>query len=287
MPLHLVAPSPPLTRTTLTTIMAPPVGLMKLWDHLAFSTNGMQDTAATMIGCWLQPELQRTKLRQAQCQELLLGELLSIAAFTPMLLLSNVLLLPLMVAPLKFLLVGRVTEAKLASSSAFMQWRFFTWVVLQRSFHVRIATMMLQGTEAFNAFLRLIGYKIGRQAWLGNHNMSLVTPELVTVGATASLGSDCHFLNATPLGTGTITIGAGADMGHQTTLFPGTVLAPGSVLGAKSNLFHGETLPAGAIRLVSEQSGLLRLSVGLRGCCLFLNLLLLVSTYALKPLAAS
>ena len=81
--------------------------------------------------------------------------------------------------------------------------------------------------------------------------MSLVTPELCSIGATASMGSDCHFYNATPGdGPGRITIADGADMGHQTTLFPGATVGPSAVLGAKSNLFAREALPAGAIRLV-------------------------------------
>jgi hypothetical protein len=92
--------------------------------------------------------------------------------------------------------------------------------------------------------------QVGRQAWVGNHNISLVTPDMVTIGATVSMGSDSHFYNATPTASGHITFCDGCDVGHQTTLFPGAVMQPGSVLGAKSNVMEGETLPAGAIRLV-------------------------------------
>lgn len=93
--------------------------------------------------------------------------------------------------------------------------------------------------------------QVGRQAWVGNHNISLVTPDMLTIGSTVSMGSDSHFYNATPTATGHITFADGVDVGHQTTLFPGAVLQPGAVLGAKSNVMEGEVLPAGAIRLVS------------------------------------
>jgi carbonic anhydrase/acetyltransferase-like protein (isoleucine patch superfamily) len=93
--------------------------------------------------------------------------------------------------------------------------------------------------------------QIGRQCWLSNHNMSLVTPDLVSFGDAVSMGSDCHFYNATPTAAGRITFSDGVDVGHQATLFPGCVLKPGCVLGAKSNVMEAEVLPAGAIRLVS------------------------------------
>lgn len=80
--------------------------------------------------------------------------------------------------------------------------------------------------------------------------MSMVTPDMVTFGDTVSMGSDSHFYNATPTAAGPITFCDGVDVGHQATLFPGAVLQPGSVLGAKSNVMEGEVLPAGAIRLV-------------------------------------
>lgn len=138
------------------------VGVMMLWDHLTFSTTSMQDTAAGMIACWLTPEMQRSKAQQELCQEMAYGELISIAAFAPMLLLSNLLMLPLVVAPLKWLMLGRMTGDKLASSSSLRQWTIHTFVIMQRSPHVRLATMMVQGTEAFNVFLRMIGYKVSQ-----------------------------------------------------------------------------------------------------------------------------
>lgn len=107
--------------------------------------------------------------------------------------------------------------------------------------------------------------QIGRQCWLGNHNMSLVTPDMVTIGDTVSMGSDSHFYNATPTASGPITFSDGVDVGHQVTLFPCAVLKPGSVLGAKSNVMEGEVLPAGAIRLVSWLTRLAQLLAGWQG----------------------
>lgn len=65
------------------------------------------------------------------------------------------------------------------------------------------------------------------------------------------MGSDVHFYNVTDADEGGIVIGDAVDVGHQATIYPRAVLQPGAVLGAKSNVLAGETLQAGAIRLVS------------------------------------
>lgn len=137
------------------------VGVMLLWDHLSHSTHSVGDTAYSMLSCWAVPEQNRTHAQQGECSELLVGELLSIAAFGPMLLLSNLVLLFLFVVPLKWVMLGRVTADKLTNTSTFRQWTIHMFVILQRSPHVRFATMMIQGTEVFNVLLRMIGYKVG------------------------------------------------------------------------------------------------------------------------------
>lgn len=150
----------------------PAVGVMLLWDHLSRSTHSVGDTASGMLTCWSVPEQQRTPIQRDQCTEILVGELVSVAAFGPMLLLSNLLLLFVFVAPLKWIMLGKMTTSKLQSSSAVRQWVIHTFVMLQRSMHVRFATMMIQGTELFNVFLRMVGYKVRRAhplklCWVG------------------------------------------------------------------------------------------------------------------------
>jgi hypothetical protein len=113
-----------------------------------------------MIACWLVPELQRTKQQQTECTELLVGEIVSVATFGPICMFSNLILLFLFVVPLKWLWLGKMTGQKLQSRSAFRQWMIHTFVIIQRSPHVRMATVMIQGTELFNVFLRMIGYKV-------------------------------------------------------------------------------------------------------------------------------
>lgn len=140
---------------------------MLLWDHLAYSTQSIGDTAYGMISCWVIPELQRTPAQQAQCTEILYGELVSVAAFSPMLLVSNLVLLFVFVVPLKWAMIGKMTAEKLQSKSVIRQWSIHTFVILQRSMYVRFATMMIQGTELFNIFLRMVGYKVRALAAAG------------------------------------------------------------------------------------------------------------------------
>jgi hypothetical protein len=141
-----------------------------------------------MLSCWLVPELERTRRQQQQCTEIMYGELVSIAAFGPMLLLSNLLLLFVFVVPLKWLVLGKVTEAKLTSRSAFRQWSIHAFVVVQRSPHVRLATTMIQGTELFNVFLRMIGYKVD---WLYDSNAPSWCPCLVQDSVLSASAAVC------------------------------------------------------------------------------------------------
>jgi hypothetical protein len=161
---------------------------MLLWDKLAVSTQSIGDTAWGMLSCWLVPELERTRRQQQQCTEIMYGELVSIAAFGPMLLLSNLLLLFVFVVPLKWLVLGKVTEAKLTSRSAFRQWSIHAFVVVQRSPHVRLATTMIQGTELFNVFLRMIGYKVD---WLYDSNAPSWCPCLVQDSVLSASAAVC------------------------------------------------------------------------------------------------
>lgn len=97
--------------------------------------------------------------------------------------------------------------------------------------------------------------QVGRQAWISNHNVPFVTPELISFGVASSVAGDVHFY--TDGGEGTdgpapVVLEAGGDIGHQATLFPGARVCIGSVLGAKSNLLACEELPPGAVQLVSS-----------------------------------
>lgn len=128
------------------------------WDALVVSSD--DPSPAVMLSCWQTPAMRRSVLLQGQCHEAMHGELLSLALFPIALLLSNLVLVPLLLVPMKWLLMGRVSAAKLASTHPLRVWATHVWVLLQRSWNVRMVTHMLQGTGVYNSLLRALGYKV-------------------------------------------------------------------------------------------------------------------------------
>ncbi|KZM74315.1 peptide synthetase [Nocardia terpenica] len=107
---------------------------------------------------------------------------------------------------------------------------------------------VLAGSPLGNAYLRLLGARIGRGAHVGTAAVSL--PALIDIGPGAALG---YRVTVWPwrvedgwVIVAPITIGADAFVGAHAVLNPGSRLESGAALGQQSALGAGATVPSGA-----------------------------------------
>jgi non-ribosomal peptide synthetase-like protein len=106
---------------------------------------------------------------------------------------------------------------------------------------------VLSGSPLMALYLRVIGAKVGARTTIATSSISL--PALVHIGVDASIGYGAA-LRPWRVGDGwveiaPITVGAGAFVGANTVLEPGSTVEAGGALGEQSVLGQGETVPAG------------------------------------------
>jgi non-ribosomal peptide synthetase-like protein len=105
----------------------------------------------------------------------------------------------------------------------------------------------LNGTPLLNIYLRLLGARVGRNAFIGTDNFSAF--DLLAIGDGASVGHDasaagCHVENG-ELIVGTVTIGRGCYVGTRAMIRENARLEDGAALEDLSMLPAGGRIPAG------------------------------------------
>jgi non-ribosomal peptide synthetase-like protein len=106
---------------------------------------------------------------------------------------------------------------------------------------------VLSGSPLMALYLRVLGAKVGARTTIQSSSISL--PSMVHIGADASIGYGAA-LRPWRVGDGwvevaPITVGAGAFVGANTVLEPGSTVEPGAALGEQSVLGQGESVPTG------------------------------------------
>lgn len=173
------------------------------------------------------------------------------------------LLLALASAPVAELLLGLaaallVAAAKWALVGCYRPrvdalWTHFVWrselaTGLYEAVAVPQLLKNLLGTPFIAPYLRLLGAKVGRRAYIGTTNLTEF--DLVEIGDEAMLGHDCtvqtHLFEDRVMKMDTLTIGARCAVGAHAVALYGTIMGAGSELGALSLLMKGESFAAGS-----------------------------------------
>ncbi|GIF23947.1 non-ribosomal peptide synthetase-like protein [Actinoplanes tereljensis] len=144
----------------------------------------------------------------------------------------------------KWLLVGRfrVTEHALWTSFVWRNELADTFVeVLAAPWLFRFAT----GTPLLNVWLRTLGAKIGRGAWL--ETFWLPEYDLVRLGAGATVNRGCvvqtHLFHDRIMAMDEVTLGAGATLGPHGIVLPGASIGARTTVGPGSLVTRGDAVP--------------------------------------------
>ncbi|WP_236795445.1 Pls/PosA family non-ribosomal peptide synthetase [Amycolatopsis sp. GM8] len=145
---------------------------------------------------------------------------------------------------LKWMLVGRWKPGE------FPLWglRYYRFWLVKTAITMN-PVVLLAGTPVYVWYLRLLGARIGRGATVLSRIMPIVT-DLVSIGDGALVRRDVTFpgYRAEPgkLRLGTVSIGEKAFVGEMTVLDIETVIGAGAQLGHSSSLTAGQSIPDGA-----------------------------------------
>jgi acetyltransferase-like isoleucine patch superfamily enzyme len=102
-----------------------------------------------------------------------------------------------LIIPLKWALVGRLTPAKLQDPSPFMRLRLHFMECCLNHPYVRMGAFLWSGTEVYNVWLRGLGMKVGRQAWIGE-DLHFSAPDMVEIGDHVSITRCVRGVRAVP-----------------------------------------------------------------------------------------
>lgn len=144
----------------------------------------------------------------------------------------------------KWLLVGRFRATERALWTSFV-WRnelADTFVeVLAAPWLFRFAT----GTPLLNVWLRTLGAKIGRGAWL--ETFWLPEYDLVRLGAGATVNRGCvvqtHLFHDRIMSMDEVSLGAGATLGPHGIVLPGASIGARTTVGPGSLVTRGDAVP--------------------------------------------
>lgn len=146
----------------------------------------------------------------------------------------------------KWACVGRITAGD------HVLWSRFVWLnELQDQFVESVAapwfTNHVAGTAAMNVFLRALGARIGRGAWIDSY--WLPEADLCTVSAGATVGPGCvvqtHLFQDRVMSLGKVVLEESATLGPQSVILPEARIGAGTVIGPASLIMRGDQVPAG------------------------------------------
>ncbi|HUS97774.1 MAG TPA: amino acid adenylation domain-containing protein, partial [Hyphomicrobiaceae bacterium] len=145
---------------------------------------------------------------------------------------------------MKWLLVGRWRAEK------FPIWglRYFRfWLV--RELISSNPLVLFRGTPLFNAYLRMLGAKVGQDSIILSRSMPVAT-DLISIGSRSVLRKQCvitgHRAENGWIELGGIELGANCIVGEGSVIDINTAMGDGAQLGHASSLQAGQSVPAGA-----------------------------------------
>ncbi|MFD0328432.1 hypothetical protein ACFQZC_09815 [Streptacidiphilus monticola] len=147
----------------------------------------------------------------------------------------------------KWLLMGRFRAGEHPLWSPFV-WRNELFDCFLETLAMPWLGSALLGTPMLVWWLRSLGARIGRGAWLETH--WLPEPDLVTIGARASVNRgtvlQTHLFHDRLMRLDTVRLEAGATLGPHAIALPGSRVGAGAVVASSSLVMGGEELPAGS-----------------------------------------
>jgi hypothetical protein len=90
------------------------------------------------------------------------------------------------IIPIKWALVGRLTPDKVRDASPSMRLRLHFLECCLNHPYVRMGAFLWSGTAVYNAWLRGLGMKVGKQAWIGE-DLHFGIPDMVEIGDCVSI----------------------------------------------------------------------------------------------------
>ncbi|RRQ14934.1 Pls/PosA family non-ribosomal peptide synthetase [Corynebacterium bovis] len=145
----------------------------------------------------------------------------------------------------KWLCVGRIRAGD------HLLWSGFVWVnELQDQFVETVAGPWFlshtSGTASLSVFLRALGARIGRGAWIESY--WLPEADLCEIGRGATVGPGCvvqtHLFQDRVMSLDRVTVGDGATLGPHSVALPASSLGAGTTVGPASLVMRGDRLPA-------------------------------------------
>ena len=163
----------------------------------------------------------------------------------PLATLAPLLALLFAVTVLKGSLMGRVKPGQHALWSCWASRWDFVFVVWAR--YANAILQQLEGTFLLNAYLRLMGLKIGKRAVLGPQFSQVVDPDMIEIGdgATVTAFFQAHTFEDRVLKVDKVKIMAGATIGAGTVPLYGCVVGEGAHVGPGSVIMKQEHLLPG------------------------------------------
>ncbi|WIA16041.1 hypothetical protein OEZ85_012770 [Tetradesmus obliquus] len=160
--------------------------------------------------------------------------------------------------PLKWLVVPHTTEEKMKNGGLWLAWRRHLFKCLIAGPFQSII-WQFTSTEVYNAWLRALGAKIGRQCWL-SEMFRCSEFELFQVEDTASMCSMVTVIGATSGRTAPVVLGEACDVTNDCTLLPGTTVGKNACLGvftygAPDQHFEDYSITLGGFKLRAGGAG--------------------------------
>jgi non-ribosomal peptide synthetase-like protein len=169
-----------------------------------------------------------------------------IAVSFPVLYLGFALAAGLFVVALKWLVIGRYRPTTAPLWSLFV-WRTELVASTYENLAVPLLLQPLQGTPYLNIYLRLMGCRIGRRAFIDTTDITEY--DLVEVGEDAALNEDAglqtHLFEDRVMKVSGVRIGARATVGSMAIVLYDAVVEDDAQLGDLSVVMKGETIAAG------------------------------------------
>ena len=256
--LGCMSTAPSLARRGSAWVGSPPLDLPKRQVNRSFAAESTYRPSRRLVAQRLAIELLRVTLPTTLVfafTYMLVRSSLAIVASTSWLHLAAALpalafgcgaLAALLVAALKWALVGRHRPGERPLWSSFV-WRTELVTAVHENVVDPLWNVLLLGTPLAAWFFRALGAKFGRRVYLGT--TQLTEYDLVEVGDEACLNADCtlqtHLFEDRVMKMSRVRIGAQCTVGAASIVLHDTTMEQGASLGPLSLLMKGETLPAG------------------------------------------
>jgi non-ribosomal peptide synthetase-like protein len=103
------------------------------------------------------------------------------------------------------------------------------------------------GTALMPVYLRLMGAKVGRGVWVESLTITEFDLARLDDGAVVNRHAvvETHLFHDRVMSTGPAHLGRGATLGPGTAMLPDTTVGDGCVVGGRSIVMRGESLPPG------------------------------------------